>query len=64
MLSGDLSEVSSHPELSPESAESRGPPGTVLLVGVCLKIKLHFVLSQCLDGCFIIDQTGLYREPP
>lgn len=53
-----------HIQSSTLNRESRGPPGIILLVGVCLKIKLHFVLSQCLDGCFIIDQTGLYREPP
>lgn len=46
LLSGDLAEVSPHPDLSPDSAGGRGPPGIVLLTGVCLKIKLHFVLSQ------------------
>ena len=65
LLSGDLAEVSPHPDLSPDSAESRGPPGIVLLVGVCLKIKLHFVLSQSvwMAALLLIKQGSTESRP-
>lgn len=44
--SGNLAEVSAGPELDPESAFSWVPLGIVFCVGISLKIKLHFVLSQ------------------
>lgn len=51
-----------HIQSSTLNRESRGPQESSSSLASVWKSNSIFVLSQCLDGCFIIDQTGLYRE--